>query len=163
MTTSLLPRTKKKAEHTAKGGFLTCYEDSPFQLSRMRAEFDRLMERFAGQWPSHWEGSGWRWGMEIEDQDDAVVVHAEAPGLEAGDFDLHVSDNHLTLRATKKVETKGEKGESEVREQESYQSVTLPDGIDKDKIEAKYRNGVLTVTLPKTAEGKAKRIAVKGA
>jgi HSP20 family protein len=41
--------------------------------------------------------------------------------------------------------------------------VTLPDGIDKERVEAKYHNGVLTVTLPKTAEGKAKQITVKGA
>jgi HSP20 family protein len=39
--------------------------------------------------------------------------------------------------------------------------VTLPPGIDRNKVEAKYHNGVLTVTLPKTAEGKAKRITVK--
>jgi HSP20 family protein len=138
-------------------------EDFPFQLSRMRAEFDRLLERLAGEWPSTWEGNGWRWGMDVEDQDDAVIVKAEAPGFEAGDFDLQVSDNRLVLRAAKKVESKGKKGETEVREQECYQSVTLPDGIDKEKVEAKYHNGVLTVNLPKTAEGKAKRIAVKNA
>ena len=69
----------------------------------------------------------------------------------------------MTLRAAKKVETKGEAGESEVREQECYQSVSLPDGIDQDKVEAKYRSGVLTVTLPKTIESKARRIAVKSA
>ena len=161
MTTTLLPWSKKKAEPGTKGGLLARYEDFPFQLSRMRAEFDRLMERLAGEWPSHWEGTGWRWGLEVEDQDDAVVVHAEAPGFEAGDFNLQLSDNRLVLRAAKKVETKGKKGETEVREQECYQSVTLPDGIDKEKVEAKYHNGVLTVTLPKTAEGKAKQIAVK--
>jgi HSP20 family protein len=163
MSISLLPWTKKKTEPAAKGGILARYEDFPFQLSRMRAEFDRLLERLAGEWPSHWEGNGWRWGLEVEDQDDAVVVRAEAPGFEAGDFDLQVSENRLVLRAAKKVETKGKEGETEIREQECYQSVTLPDGIDKDKVEAKYHSGVLTVTLPKTAEGKAKRIAVKSA
>jgi HSP20 family protein len=162
MTTTLLPSPKKQAEPASNAGFLTRLEDFPFQLSRMRAEFDRLLERLAGQWPSHWEGSGWRWGLNVEDQDDAVVVRAEAPGFELGDFDVQVSENRLVLRAAKKVETKSKEGETEVSEQECYQSVCLPDGIDKDKVEAKYRNGVLTVKLPKTAEGKAKRIAVKG-
>jgi HSP20 family protein len=161
MTTSLLPWTKRKAEPAAKGGFLSRLEDFPFQLSRMRAEFDRLLERLAAEWPSYGEGDGRRWGLEVEDQDDAVVVRAEAPGFEAGDFDLQLSDNRLVLRAAKKVETKGKKGETETREQECYQSVTLPDGIDKDKVEAKYHSGVLTVSLPKTAGAKAKRIAVK--
>ena len=161
MTTNLLPWKKKKAAPATKGGFLTRFEDFPFQLSQMRAEFDRLLEQLAGDFPSYWEGNGWRWGMDVEDQDDAVVVRAEAPGFDAGDFDVQVSDNRLVLRAAKKVESKGKKGETEVREQECYQSVTLPDGIDKDKVAAKYQNGVLTVNLPKTAEGKAKRIAVK--
>jgi HSP20 family protein len=161
MTTSLLPWSKKKTEPASKGGPLARFEDFPFQLSRMRAEFDRLLEGLAGEWPSLWEGNGWRWGLEVEDQDDAVVVRAEAPGFEAGDFNLQLSDNRLVLRAARKVETKGKKGETQVREQECYQSVTLPDGIDQEKVEAKYHNGVLTVTLSKTAEGKAKRIAVK--
>jgi HSP20 family protein len=75
---------------------------------------------------------------------------------------VQVSDNRLVLRAAKKVETKGEEGKTrEYREQACYESVTLPAGIDRDKVEAKYHNGVLTVTLSKTAAGKAKRIAVK--
>lgn len=161
MAISLLPWKRQQSE-SAKGTALAPYDEFPFLLSRMRDEFDRMLERFSRQWPSVLEGNGWRWGLELEDEDDAVVVKAEAPGSEAGDFDLQVSDNRLVIRASKKLETKGEEGKpSEYREQESYQSVTLPTGIDKDKVSAKYHSGVLTITLPKTAEGKAKRIAVK--
>jgi HSP20 family protein len=49
----------------------------------------------------------------------------------------------------------------EYSEQECFESVALPSGIDKDKVKAEYEKGVLTVTLPKTAASKAKRIAVK--
>jgi len=161
MAISLLPWKKQKSE-SAQGTALAPYDEFPFLLSRMRDEFDRMFERFSRQWPSVLEGNGWRWGLEMEDEDDSIVVKAEAPGFEAGDFDLQFSDNRLVIRASKKVETQGEKGKpSEYREQECYQSVTLPSGIDKDKVEAKYHSGVLTITLPKTAEGKAKRIAVK--
>ena len=74
---------------------------------------------------------------------------------------MRVEDGRLVLSASKKVETKDEKGKvKEYREQECYESVALPAGIDKDKGEAKYHSGVLTVTLPKTAEGKAMKIAV---
>ena len=91
-------------------------------------------------------------------------MQAEAPGFEAGDFDVQVSDNQLVLRAAKKVETKDKEGKtSEYREQECYESVTLPPGIDRGKVEAKYHNGVLTMTFPKTAEGKARRVPVKNA
>jgi HSP20 family protein len=147
---------------TVEGGALTRFEDFPFQLSRIRDEFDRLMEWMASQPPGYWAGDGSRWGLEVEDREDAVVVRAEAPGFEPGDFDLQVSDKRFVLRAFKKVETKDKEGKSEVHEQECFQSLTLPDGIDKDKVEAKYHSGVLTVTLPKTSKAKAKRITVHG-
>jgi HSP20 family protein len=152
----------KPQQEAPRSGTLARSSEFPFFLSRMRDEFDRLFERFSRQWPSLWQGNGWRWGLDVRDSENAIVVEAEAPGFEPGDFDLQMTDNRLILRAAKKVETKGEAGKDrEYRQQECYESVTLPSGIDKDKVQAKYHNGVLTVTLPKTAEGKSKRIAVK--
>lgn len=161
---SLIPWRKRRFEPANIGGEPVPFGDFPFSLSRMRDEFDRLFERLARGFPAlpGFSGEGWRWGLEVDDGDDSIVVRAEAPGFEAGDFDLRVEDNHLTLRASKKVETKDEKGKvQEAREQECYESVALPAGIDKEKVNAEYRNGVLTVTLPKSAAGKAKRITVK--
>lgn len=162
MARSLLPWTRRSSEPT-EGGLLSRLEDFPFQLSRMRAEFDRLLEEMAARWPALLEGNGWRWGLDVEDKDDAVVVRAEAPGFEPGDFDLEISGNRLILRASRKTETQGKEGEKEVRQQQCYQAVTLPEGIDAEKVEARYHNGVLTVTLPKTAAAKPKRIAVQSA
>ncbi len=162
MATQTTQKTKEKGEVAPRQGALAPHREFPFFLSQMRDEFDRLFERLSRQWPSFGEGDGWRWGLDVRDEDDAVVVQAEAPGFEAGDFDVQVSDNRLVLRASKKVETKDEKGQvREYRERKCYESVSLPAGIDRDKVEAKYRNGVLTVTLPRTPEGKAKKIAVK--
>jgi len=93
-------------------------------------------------------------------------VQAEAPGFEAGDFDIELEDSRLILRASKKAEVKKERekeGYREVSERECYKAATLPSGIDKDKVEASYHNGVLTVRLPKTAAAKAKHIPIKGA
>lgn len=164
MTKAITTKAKQKEEPTARGGALAPYSEFPFFLSRIRDEFDRMLERFSREWPSFENGDGWRWGLEVEDEDDAVIVRAEAPGFEAGDFDVQVSDDRLVLRAAKKAETKGKEGKTtEYREQKCYESITLPAGIDKGKVDAKYHNGVLTVTLPKTAEGKAKKVAVKGA
>ncbi|HXG09818.1 MAG TPA: Hsp20/alpha crystallin family protein [Gemmataceae bacterium] len=160
---SLIPWRKRRTE-PAKGGELIPFGDFPFSLSRMRDEFDRLFDRMAREFSAlaGWGGEGWRWGLEVEDQDDSIIVRAEAPGFEAGDFDVRVEDGRLVLSASKKVETKDEKGQvKEYRAQECYESVALPVGIDKDKADARYHNGVLTITLPKTAEGKAKKIAVK--
>ena len=137
--------------------------DGPFFMSRMRDEFDRLFHRFTRNWPTLWEmgGSTCAWGVDLEEKDDALVVKAEAPGFEANDFDVQVEDHRLVLRATRKSETKDKKG-TMVQQQEFYQSVTLPTDIDKDKVDATYHNGVLTVTMPKTAAAKGKKVAVQG-
>lgn len=137
--------------------------EGPFFLNRMRDEFDRLFHRFSRNWPTLWEmgGSTWRWGVDMEEKDDALVVKAEAPGFETNDFDVQVQDHRLVMRATRKSETKDKKGTT-VQEQEFYQSLTLPTDIDKDKVDATYHNGVLTVTMPKTAAAKGKKITVQG-
>jgi HSP20 family protein len=165
MATQIEQKTKQNQEMAPappRGGALRPFGDFPFFLSRMRDEFDQLFHQLARHWVSPWEGSGWRWGLDVRDEDNAVVVRAEAPGFEAGDFDIQVSDNRLVLRAARKVETKEGKT-TEHREQTCYESVTLPPGTDKDKVEAKYHNGILTVTFPKTAEGKTRRVPVKNA
>lgn len=157
----LIPWRKKRSPATGNGGALAQGQDFSTLLRRMQSEFAELFERFAQDWPVSWNGgNGWRWGLDVEDKEDSFVVQAEAPGFEAGDFDIQVTDNQLVLRASRKTETK--KKEGDYREQcECYESMMLPSGIDKDKIDARYHNGVLTLTIPKTAEGKAKKIAVK--
>lgn len=161
MATTQQTQGKPAEETTKRGGALAPMRGFPFSLSRLRDEFDRWFEQMARGWPSLWEGgNGWRWGIDIRDEDNAVVVNAEAPGFDANDFDIQVTDDRLVLRATKKVETKEEKGR-QIREQEFYESVLLPAEIDREKVEAKYHNGILTVTMGKTPASKAKRISVK--
>ena len=140
---------------------LALWGDFPFSLSRMRDEFDRMLERFSRDWPIAGDMKGWRWDLNVEDKDEAIVVRAEAPGFEPGDFDLQVSDGRLVLKAERKSETKDKEGQS-WQQRECYHSFSLPTGIDKDKVDASYHNGVLTISLPKTPEGKGRKIAVKG-
>jgi HSP20 family protein len=164
---SLIPSRHKRKELAGRTGQLfplLPFGDFEFSLSRMREEFDRYFDRLAKEFSAFTATSdeGWNWELDVEDEDENVVVRAEAPGFDAADFDVRVEDSQLVLRASKKVETKDEKGKvKEYREQECYESVALPSGIEKEKVVAKYHNGVLTVTLPKSAESKAKRITVK--
>ena len=161
---SMIPWRSKKTDVANREEQLIPFGDFTFSLSRMRDEFDRLYERMAREFSSvaKVDGEGWRWGLDVADEDESIVVRAEAPGFDADDLDLRVEDNRLVLRASKKIETKDDKGNvQEYREQECYESVALPGGIDKENVDAKYHNGMLTVTLPKTDKGKAKRISVK--
>jgi HSP20 family protein len=160
----LIPWRREKAGPGGNGGAVAPLRNFPTLMRRMQSEFDELFERFAREWPVSLKemGRGWEWGLDFEDKDDCIVIRAEAPGFEAGDFDLSMSGNRLILRASRKAETKGKEGERR-EEYQYYESMTLPTGIDKDKIEARYHSGVLTVTIPKTKEGRSKKITVKNA
>jgi HSP20 family protein len=131
---------------------------------RLREEFDRLLDQFLPGWPGPWEG-GRRdgWGLDMQEDDNTVTVRAEAPGFEPDDFDIQVRGDQLVLRAAHKAEAEEkERGYRAWRRQEFYRSVPLPAGIDADKVDAAYRNGILTLTLPKTEQTRGRRIQVKG-
>ena len=86
------------------------------------------------------------------------------PGLEEKDVEVSVADDVLTIRGEKKTETDDSKKGYRLAER-SYgsflRSIGLPSGIATDKAEASFKNGVLTVTLPKTPEASPKKIEIK--
>jgi HSP20 family protein len=135
----------------------------------MREELDRMFDQAFGGWPMPtipWEGAGaWRdrhWGLDVQENDDNVVVRAEAPGFEPDEFDLQVRGDQLILRAAHKADAEdAERGYREWRRQELYRSVPLPSHIDAEHVQANYRNGVLTVMMPKTEGSKARHITVQ--
>jgi len=133
-------------------------------LMQMRRELNSLFDRFFGDWPAM-TGDGWptmRWGFDVDDRENEIVVSADAPGFEPGDFSIEVVGDSLVLQAERKEE--GEKGNGyHYRRGRLYRRVSLPHGIDADKIEARYHNGVLEVHVPKGEEAKGKRIMVKSA
>jgi len=123
-------------------------------LSLFRNEFDTLFDRFFGNWP---DGDGRGWGMEADETDKDVTVKMDAPGFEPGDFDVQVSGD--TLRVT--AERKGQKEDGSF-ERRFGRSVTLPAPVDPEKVQAKYKSGVLELTLPKTEQAQWKQIKVWG-
>src|SRR5262245_8888950 len=72
-------------------------------LYRLHEEFNRLFDQFLPGWPSPWEGSQRDgWGLDLQEDDSAVAVRAEAPGFEPSDFDIQVRGDQLVLRAAHK-------------------------------------------------------------
>lgn len=100
----------------------------------------------------------------IESQNDYKVELA-APGMKKEDFDVHINeDNELVISMEKKEEKKEENKESRyLRREFSYskfqQTLILPDDVDKNKIDAKVEDGVLTIELPKKSPEEAKKAA----
>ena len=151
-------------------------------LVNLRNEVDELFEGFLTHWPfglfdrparipSFDEPFGF--GMHIPAVD--VVerrkdfrLKAELPGMDEKDIDVELSDRMLSISGEKKEErVEGEEEGNYYHSERRYgsfkRSFTLPEGVDPDKVEASFKKGVLTVTMPKTAEAqkKAKKIKVE--
>ena len=105
--------------------------------------------------------------IDMSEDHKAYKISAELPGLAAKDVDVSVSGNMLVLKAEKRQETEEEKKNYHFSERayDSFQRVfELPASIDRDKVSADFSKGVLTITLPKTAEAqRQQKIEVKSA
>lgn len=104
--------------------------------------------------------------IDIVEAERQISVTAELPGMDEKDIDVSISRDSLTIKGEKKVE-KEDKGKDYYRMERSYGSfsrtIPLPAEIDTEKVDAEFRKGVLTVTLPKSAQAvkAVKKIAVK--
>jgi len=134
-------------------------------LARLHSQINDLFGRFFEDWPFMPTGSETWWPpMDLVDEEEKVIVKAELPGVDAKEIDISVVNNTLILSGEKKEEQE-RKGEHFWRVERAYGSfrreITLPAPVDADAVEAEFRDGVLTITLPKTEKAKPKRIEVK--
>lgn len=102
--------------------------------------------------------------VDVKEEEKQYVVEAGLPGLTEKDIDVKVENDLLTI-SSKKSEEKEEKKDGyiikERRASSFCRSFTLPDHTDREKIEAHYKNGLLTLTIPKTKKAAPKEIEVK--
>lgn len=102
--------------------------------------------------------------MDMYETDDALVVKAAIPGVDAEDLDITITGDTLNVRGETKVEEESEEGNyirRELRYGAFSRSVTLPLLVVADEADAEFENGILTLTLPKAEEIKPKSIAIK--
>lgn len=150
---ALLP--KRKDEHGV---------DRP--INSLQREMNRLFEDFFSRdfFVEPFRGMGeYHPAMDVSETEDAVIVKAELPGMEAKDVEINLNGDVLSLRGEKREETE-EKTKSFHRVERSYgsfeRSVRLPYAVKADKVEATFKNGVLTVQLPKAEEAKRKSVKI---
>ena len=105
----------------------------------------------------------WAPAVDIYETEQELVAKADLPGLEEKDLDVRVENNTLTIRGERKVENKVS-DENFLRVERAYGSFTrsfsLPNTVDTEHIKAEYRNGVLSVHMPKREESKPKQVKV---
>lgn len=99
-----------------------------------------------------------------EDEKGNIVVNADIPGVEKGDISITVKGNMLEISAEKREE-KEEKEEGYIRRERRYRkfyrSIPLPAEVDRDKVAAEVKDGVLTISMPRLKEAEVKKIEVK--
>ena len=105
----------------------------------------------------------WAPALDVHEDKDKFTVNLELPGLKREDIDVHLEDGSLIISGERKAETVGE--DTEVHRQERYygkftRTLTLPVTIAADQVKAAFKDGVLSVTLPKAEEAKPKHIDV---
>jgi HSP20 family protein len=107
-----------------------------------------------------------RWGLltaDVFDDDDKVVVKLEAPGMDANDFDIQVVDDVLVVRGEKHIEREQSHGQYRLMEcaYGSFErAIPLPAPVDEAQTSARYKKGVLRITLPKLEAGVRRTIQV---
>jgi HSP20 family protein len=137
----------------------------PTELSRIRNEINRLFEDpFAMPWPSTSFYEGWAPPVDIYEDKDKYIVKAELPGMKKEDLNVSLDGNTLSISGERKHEEEKREGESYRSERyfgRFQRSVTLPAAVLANKIDASYKDGVLSIQLPKSEEAKPKQIQVK--
>ncbi len=138
------------------------------ELTSLQGEMNRLFNTFFDT-PTTGNGSGgavrrWVPSMDLVETEDHFVLRADLPGLSEGDVAIELEDNVLTVSGERKAEHEEQK-EGFYRLERSFgqfrRSLTLPEGVDAEKIVASVDKGVLEVRVPKPEERKPRRVAIQ--
>jgi HSP20 family protein len=134
------------------------------RLSSLRDEIDRLFEAPLAEFAQNNQLlSGWTPALDVYEQKDNLVVRAELPGMRKEDIEVSMHANTLSISGERKHE-ETHKGQEVYRAERFFgrfqRSVTLPTVVAADKVKAQYKDGVLTITLPKSEEAKPRHIDV---
>jgi HSP20 family protein len=136
------------------------------ELQSLQQEMNRLFGSFFDSpTPPRGNGASGRWipAMDLIERDEQYVLRADLPGLDTDDVKIELEENVLTIS--------GQRHETREHEVEGYhrierasgafsRSLTLPAGVNTDRIEASFANGVLEVHIPKPEERKPRRVAI---
>lgn len=142
-------------------------------LTRLNETMPSVFDDFFRPWTDLFDNGGWNVrpmnvpAVNITEQPNEYLLSLAAPGMKKEDFKIDINGNMLTI-SSEKEENKEEKNKKFTRKEYSYSSFSrcfsLPEEIKQENIDAKYADGILTITLPRKEEAKkpaVKKIAVK--
>jgi HSP20 family protein len=133
------------------------------EVDTLQSEVNRVFDAFFGNGPGGNRARRWVPAMDLVETGEHLVLRADLPGLTKDDVDLEVKDGVLTVSGERKAEHE-EKSEGFYRVERAFgrfsRSLTIPDGVDAEQINADFNDGVLEVRIPKPAERQPHRIAI---
>ena len=137
-------------------------------LTQMRREMDRLFDRFFESWPLRGLAETGRWmpSVDVSETEKELIVRAELPGMDPKEIDISMSGNVLTIKGERKHEREEKKENFHMVERSSgsfSRSIQLPTEVKAEKIQATYKDGILSISMPKTKAEAVKKIEVKTA
>jgi len=136
------------------------------ELERMRSEMDRIWDRFSRDVSSSTFKQDWNPSLNLAETEDSLVAELEVPGINPEDINVSVTGEMLTVTGDKKQEANREGKNYHVAERvygKFSRSVRLPTTVDPDRVQARYKGGILWISMGKTAAVKSKRIEVETA
>jgi HSP20 family protein len=132
--------------------------------SSLRDDLDTLLELpfWAGSGRQSQLSSGWTPALDLYQNNDNIVAVVELPGMRKEDIEISLQDGTLLISGERKEETSQENGATRTERctGKFCRSITLPTRVDVNKVSATYKDGILTVTLPKAEEAKPKQIQI---
>lgn len=138
--------------------------DPAYEVDSLQSEVNRIFDGFLGTGRQS-NGASRRWipAMDLAETEDELVLTADLPGLVEDDVSIEIKDNVLTIAGERSARTdQKERGYHRVERSHGRfsRSLSLPDGIDADRVVASFDRGVLEVTIPKPEERKPHRVAI---
>jgi HSP20 family protein len=137
----------------------------PFrEMMQLRNTVDRLFETTLSDLGATTEPMAWGMPLDVIEKDEAFIVKASVPGIDPENLEITFTDNVLTIKGMveeDKEETSARYHMRERRYGSFTRSINLGSRVEGEKIDARYENGVLELTLPKAEEVKPKRIQIK--
>ena len=136
----------------------------PFrELAALQNEMSRWMSPLTGTTPGNGGSSTWLPAVDVWETDDALVLSFDLPGVREDEIPIELDDNVLTVSGERE-RTSEHSNDRFYRFERRFgafsRSVTLPQGVEEDAIQANYANGVLEVRVPKPEESKPRRIQI---
>lgn len=136
----------------------------PFrELAALQSEMGRWMGQFAGATPGNGQSSTWLPAVDAWETEDELVLSFDLPGIPESKIAVELDENVLTVSGERE-RTSEHSNERFYRFERRFgtfsRSITLPQGVKEDAIDARYANGVLEVRVPKPEEQKPKRIQI---